>query len=138
MSAASGLAAQRRDSAALQRYLEDALAGLEGIVIHGRTAPRVGNTTLFSLPGASAQTLLMALDLDKIAVSSGAACASGTVRPGHVLTAMGAGEDAAGSALRVSTGWQSGKNDIDRFLEVWQNIYRRLRDNRRAEHRARA
>lgn len=98
-------------------------------VIHAKNTPRVANTTLFSLPGTSSETLLMALDLDGVAISNGAACSSGRVEPSHVLTAMGLGRDLASSALRISLGWATKEADIDRFLAAWATVTARVKRN---------
>ncbi|MCL4678028.1 MAG: cysteine desulfurase [Alphaproteobacteria bacterium] len=98
-------------------------------VIHAKNTPRVANTTLFSLPGASSETLLMALDLEGVAISNGAACSSGRVEPSHVLTAMGAGREIASSALRISLGWATKEADIDRFLAAWATVTARVKRN---------
>jgi cysteine desulfurase len=79
------------------------------------------------MPGVSATTQLMALDLAGIAVSAGAACSSGKVRPSHVLAAMGAIESEAGAALRISLGWTTVADDVARFVGAWNDLYRRLR-----------
>ncbi len=92
------------------------------ITIYGATAPRVGNTCNVGLKGVPAQTQMMALDLDGIAVSSGSACSSGSFKPSHVLSAMGASEDDAKSALRISLGWATTAADIDAFLESWKKL----------------
>ena len=94
-------------------------------VIFGRDVERLPNTSLFSVSGIKAETLLMALDLEGIAASNGSACSSGTVKASHVLSAMGVDAALAGGALRVSTGWATQTSDIDRFLEVWTKIYTR-------------
>lgn len=98
-------------------------------VIHAKNTPRVANTTLFSLPGASSETLLMALDLEGVAISNGAACSSGRVEPSHVLSAMGLGRDLASSALRISLGWATKEADIDRFLSAWATVSARVQRN---------
>lgn len=121
--ALSELKAYQDKTAALQNKLERALTN---VIIHGQNARRAPNTTLASLPGASSETLLMALDLDGIAVSNGSACSSGRVDPSHVLNAMGASDEEATSAIRISTGWNTTEKDIDRFVEVWQNITQRI------------
>ena len=110
---------------ALQDKLE---AALSNIKIYGQNEKRVTNTTLFTLPGASSETLLMSLDLDGIAVSNGSACSSGRVEASHVLKAMGAGHDEASGAIRISTGWNSSEQDIDAFLQSWTKIYERMKD----------
>lgn len=95
--------------------------------IYGDEAPRLPNTACFGLPGLKAETQVMALDLEGVAVSAGAACSSGKVRPSHVLRAMGASEAEASSAIRVSLGWDSREAEVERFLEVWLKHYRRSR-----------
>ncbi|HQX27723.1 MAG TPA: cysteine desulfurase family protein [Alphaproteobacteria bacterium] len=118
------LIALSKKSEQLRNNLENALRKIyKDIVIHSSEAPRVPSTTLFSLPGASSETLLMAFDLENIALSNGSACASGSVKPSHVLKAMGA--DTAGT-IRVSTGWASTQNDIDQFLAALEKITARL------------
>ncbi|MCH7794381.1 MAG: hypothetical protein IH900_04475, partial [Proteobacteria bacterium] len=82
-------------------------------------------TSCFGVPGLAAETQVIALDLAGIAVSAGAACSSGKVAPSHVLGAMGASEAEAGSAIRVSLGWDSGAAGIERFLEAWSALYSR-------------
>ncbi|MBT3070071.1 cysteine desulfurase [Rhodomicrobium sp. Az07] len=91
-------------------------------VIFGERAVRLANTTCFAVPGKRADLMLMALDLDGVAVSSGSACSSGKVERSHVLTAMGAGEDLAAGAIRVSTGWATRDEDIERFLAALDKI----------------
>lgn len=85
-------------------------------VIFGEVSLRTANTSNFALPGIAAETALIALDLDGVMVSSGAACSSGKVKPSHVLRAMGVSDDLARSALRVSLGWDSSESDIDAVL----------------------
>jgi cysteine desulfurase len=60
-----------------------------------------------------------------VAVSAGSACSSGKVQPSHVLSAMGAGPEEAGAAIRVSLGWASQAGDVDRLLAAWGELYRR-------------
>lgn len=96
------------------------------LVFHGQDTKRVANTSMFSLPGASSETLLMALDLEGFAVSNGSACSSGTVRASHVLTAMGYDKDIAGSGIRISLGWENTQEDIGLFAEAWKKIVRRF------------
>ena len=99
------------------------------LAIHGRDAPRVGNTSCFGAPGLLAETLLIALDLAGIAVSSGAACSSGAVEPSPVLLAMGVPEAAAREAIRVSLGWETTRADLDRLVETWADVHRRTKSS---------
>jgi cysteine desulfurase len=64
----------------------------------------------------------MVLDLAGVAVSAGAACSSGKLKPSTVLRAMGVPPEIAGSAIRVSLGWRSEAGDIDRFIGAWSGI----------------
>jgi cysteine desulfurase len=98
--------------AALRDRLEAKLAGLD-ITIIGAEAPRLPNTACIALAGKASETLVMALDLAGYAVSAGAACSSGKVRPSHVALAMGYGEEVARSAIRISLGWWNNEAEID-------------------------
>jgi cysteine desulfurase len=95
------------------------------VIIAGSGAPRLPNTTSLILPGAPAETQVIALDLAGVAVSAGAACSSGKVRQSHVLAAMGYGADAA-CAIRVSLPWNAGANTPTLFLEAWGRMRERL------------
>jgi cysteine desulfurase len=88
-------------------------------VIFGAAAPRLPNTTLLAMPGIRAETALIALDLDGVAVSSGAACSSGKVAPSHVLAAMGVPPELALGAIRVSLGPVTTDDEIEMFLKAW-------------------
>lgn len=103
----------------LQQRLENDLP--DGAVI-GRTVPRLPNVTCWHTPGRNAMPQLMQLDLAGIAVSSGSACSSGTVKPSSVLMAMGFDAAQAACALRLSWGWQSTEADIDACLEKLRQI----------------
>lgn len=87
-----------------------------GAVFYGDGAPRLANTSFFSLPGIKAETAQIAFDLAGVALSAGSACSSGKVGPSHVLAAMGHGSEA--TALRVSIGIGTTRSDIDRFSAV--------------------
>ena len=91
----------------------------------GAGATRVANTTCLLMPGVSAETQLMGFDLAGIAVSAGSACSSGKVEPSHVLLAMGATEAEANAAVRISLGWATTEEEVDRCAEVWQQIHHR-------------
>ncbi|GJL84990.1 MAG: cysteine desulfurase [Micavibrio sp.] len=115
---------------ALRDLLESKLP--KGTVIHSSDSPRVAGTSLFSLPDASSETLLMALDLEGIAISNGSACSSGTIKTSHVLQAMGASDKEASSALRVSMGWDTKEADIDGFLKALEKIMNRIEEKKAA------
>ena len=99
----------------------------EALVIAGE-AQRLPNTTSLAWPGASAETLVIALDLGGIAVSAGAACSSGKVGASRVLAAMGIAPDMARAAIRISLGPSSGERDVAAFLEAWSHIAATRRD----------
>jgi cysteine desulfurase len=96
-------------------------------IIVGAATPRLPNTSAIALPGVSAETQVIALDLDGVMVSAGAACSSGKVGPSHVLQAMGAAPEIAGSTIRVSLGWSTTEAEIEHFLEAWTAMYRRVK-----------
>ncbi len=123
--AAVKAAAQETESLinALTDKVESALEQGPGeVTVFGKAAQRLPNTVCFALPGLAADTALIAFDLDGVAVSSGSACSSGKVAASHVLQAMGAGKEAVASAIRVSLGWNSTGEDVNRFIESWQRI----------------
>lgn len=80
---------------------------------------RLPQTVCVALEGVAAETLLIALDLNGVAVSAGSACSSGKVSPSHVLAAMGK-HDLQRSAVRISFGWGTSEADIDQFEQAWR------------------
>lgn len=96
-------------------------------VIFGAGAKRLPNTSTFAIPGIAAETLLIALDLEGVALSSGSACSSGKVRPSHVLAAMGVTPEIARGALRVSFGWSTREDHISAFCEMLKKTLRRIK-----------
>jgi cysteine desulfurase len=97
-------------------------------IIVGAAADRLVNTTCLALPDASAETLVIALDLKGIAVSAGAACSSGKVGTSHVLAAMGLPPQIARGAIRISLGPSSTERDVASFLDAWGQIALRRRE----------
>ncbi len=102
--------------------LENGLRETRGMIVFSNEAPRLPNTTLFTVPGLRAETAVIGFDLEGIAVSSGSACSSGKVQPSHVLEAMGFGPKIARGAVRLSLGWSTSSADIDRCLKAWRNL----------------
>lgn len=92
-----------------------------GAVIIGAGAPRLANTVCLALPGVSAETQVIALDLDHIRVSAGAACSSGKVARSPVIEAMGLA-DLAGCAIRVSLPWNAPDDAPARFLAAYRRV----------------
>jgi cysteine desulfurase len=125
--ASVALAAEAAEMTRLRDRLE---AGLRAVTpeaaIFGADVPRLPNTTLVAMPGGKAETLVIAFDLDGIAVSSGSACSSGKVAPSHVLAAMGAAPELARGAIRISLGAATAEADVDRFIQVWQKLTKSL------------
>jgi len=113
--------AARRLGVLRDRLEAEALRVAPGTVVFGAGVERLPNTSCLALAGLSAQTAVMGFDLAGVAVSAGSACSSGKVAPSHVLAAMGAGA-LAGSAVRVSLGWDSVEADVDRFIEVFARV----------------
>jgi cysteine desulfurase len=103
------------------------LAAAPEAVVIGASAARLPNTAAIAMPGTPAETQVIALDLDGVMVSAGAACSSGKVGPSHVLAAMDLAPEIAASTIRVSLGWSSTEADIDRFVQCWTALYRRRR-----------
>ncbi|HUR43208.1 MAG TPA: cysteine desulfurase family protein [Aestuariivirga sp.] len=131
VAAVAGFAALLPRMQGYTKDLRDKLeAALEDEVVFGGQVDRLPNTTCFAAPGMNAETLLMAFDLEGIAVSSGSACSSGKVARSHVLAAMGVAPEIANAAIRVSLGWDTTAEDIEHFVSVWRRI--------RARHRAKA
>ena len=94
-------------------------------ILFGSGAQRLPNTSCLSMPGVGSDIQLIDFDLAGICVSSGAACSSGRVRASHVLEAMGVDARASGEVIRVSLGWSTTHQEVDRFIEAWTLLYDR-------------
>lgn len=109
--------------AALRDRLESALTEhVPGARIIATDAPRLPNTSCIALPGISAETQVMALDLAGFSVSAGSACSSGKVKASKVLRAMGMGDDIAACAIRVSLGHSNSEADIESFAAAYRDF----------------
>lgn len=102
-----------------------AAAAHAGAIVWGADAARLPGTLCLSADGFTSATQLMALDLAGVAISAGSACSSGKAKPSHVLRAMGASEDEAQCAARISLGWNSTEADADAFIREWPAAYAR-------------
>jgi cysteine desulfurase len=112
----------------LQRDLEDGLRErVADVVINGAGAPRVPTITNVSVPGVDGEALLLSLDMEGIAVSSGSACSSGAFDASSVLTAMGLPPEVARPSIRISMGHQTTRSEIARVLEVFPAVVERIR-----------
>jgi cysteine desulfurase len=123
--ATTGLADYDRIRELRDRLEASLLAAAPEAIVIGGAAPRLPNTSAIALPGVSAETQVIALDLDGVMVSAGAACSSGKVGPSHVLQGMGLPPEIAGCTIRVSLGWSTTEAEIGHFLTAWTAMYRR-------------
>ncbi|MFN2446962.1 MAG: cysteine desulfurase family protein [Vicinamibacterales bacterium] len=117
-----------RLSALRDRLESSILATIAETTRNGAPGPRVPNTTNVSFERIEAESLLIALDLEGIAVSSGSACSSGTLEPSHVLKAMGLPHHRTLSSIRFSLGAANSDADIDRVLSVLPRVVEKLRN----------
>jgi cysteine desulfurase len=122
-----------RKTAAVRDRLERELLQIEatgrnGAELNGGPAPRAPNTTNIYFDGIEGESLVIALDLKGLAVSTGAACSSGALEPSHVLIAMGLSPDRAKSSIRLSLGKQNTAEDVDFALDLIPKTVARLRE----------
>src|SRR3954454_13261764 len=108
--------------ATLRDRLENGIRSMAGAMVFSDDARRLPNTVLFTAPGLKAETAVIGFDLEGVAVSSGSACSSGKVQPSHVLSAMGYDPTVAQGAVRLSLGWSTEPDDINRALEAWRKL----------------
>ena len=126
-------AAGARMAALTERLWDGLRARIPGVARHGATAgPRLPNTLNIRIPGCAGESLLVLLDLAGVAVSLGSACAAGAAEPSHVLRAMGLGDDAARSALRLSLGPATTEAEIDAVIDLLPRLVRDVRARGRA------
>jgi cysteine desulfurase len=126
--ASAGVESEGARLAALRDRLEAGLlAAVPGARVNGAGAPRLPNTLSITLPGTDAEALLIALDLEGLCASAGAACTSGSTTPSHVLSAMGLSVDEARATLRLSLGWTSTPGDVDAALRLIPPLAARVR-----------
>jgi cysteine desulfurase len=98
--------------------------------VFGEGVVRLPNTLCIEMPGVKAETQIVALDLAGVAVSAGAACSSGKLRPSAVLQAMGVDARQAANAIRISFGWNSDENDVERLIAGWGALWVRTGERR--------
>jgi cysteine desulfurase len=121
----------------LRDRLEDGiLREVTGTAVNGVRRSRVANTTNISFDRVEAESLLIALDLEGIAVSTGSACSSGTLEPSHVLKAMGFAPHRTQNSIRFSLGTSTTAADIDRVVAVLPELIEKLRHLTRTPVRA--
>ena len=113
---------------ALRDRLEQGICrNVPGASVNGGLAPRTPNTSNIAFPGVEGEGFVIAMDLQGVAVSTGAACSSGATEPSHVLVAMGLTEQARGS-IRFSLGKQNTAEEVDLVLEMVPAVVRKLRE----------
>jgi cysteine desulfurase len=126
--AAGKLGAEAARVGALRDRLEAGiLAAVPGTALNGQRDARVPNTTNISFDRIEAESLLIALDLEGIAVSTGSACSSGTLEPSHVLRAMGLPTQRTQNSLRFSLGLFSTDEEVSRVVDVLPGLVTKLR-----------
>jgi cysteine desulfurase len=114
--------------AALRDRLQTGLvAAVPDLVVNAAGVERIPTLLNVCFPGADAESLLLSLDLEGIAVSSGSACSSGAVEPSHVLMAIGRTPEEAGPSVRFSLGRETTAEEIDRVIAVVPRTVERLR-----------
>jgi cysteine desulfurase len=122
------LATESARVAALRDRLEAAvLERVPGTAVNGSREARVPNTTNISFEGIEAESLLIALDLEGVAVSTGSACSAGTLEPSHVLRAMGFPSHRTQNSIRISLGLGNTDEQVDDFLEKLPAVVAKLR-----------
>ena len=117
-----------RQAALRDRLIGGLLASVPGSRLNGHPRLRLPNNANFSFDGADGESILLSLDRQGIAASSGSACTAGSIDPSHVLLALGLSPELASNALRLSLGRQTTAAQIDRLLEVLPRVIARLRD----------
>ena len=121
----------------LRDRLEDGiLRAVPRTIVNGTKTPRLSNTTNISFERVEAESLLIALDLEGIAVSTGSACSSGTLEPSHVLKAMGLPTHRTQNSIRFSLGASNTEADVDRTVAVLPALVEKLRNLSRTPVRA--
>ncbi len=116
-----------RLSALRDRLETGVLAAVPNTDVNGSRASRVPNTTNISFERIEAESLLIALDLEGVAVSTGSACSSGTLEPSHVLKAMGLSSHRAQNSIRFSLGASNTEEQIDHVISILPRVVTKLR-----------
>ena len=120
---AAALAEAEPDHAELRAYLDDAIRRSGGIVV-ADASRRYPTIASYHMPGKPSAAQLIQFDLAQISVSAGSACASGSLKPSHVLAALGWEVGAGREVVRVSFGRTTTREDVDRFVTAWRAIAR--------------
>jgi cysteine desulfurase len=117
---------QERLAMLSRRLLERLEASISGLRLNGPREGRIENTLNLTFPSVLGESLLIALDLEGVEISMGSACAAGAVEPSHVLSAMGRSAMEARSSVRLSLGWSTTLEEIERAAEIIPRVWRRV------------
>ena len=118
----------KKMAAMRDRLQQGILAQIDDVAVNGNDAARVPNTANIRFDHIEGESLVIALDLKGLAVSTGAACSSGAIEPSHVLIAMGLRPEQARASIRFSLGKQTTDTDVDWALNLVPETVARLRD----------
>jgi cysteine desulfurase len=110
-----------------ERALRGVLAGVPEVMALGHPTERLPGNVAFTVRYIEGESMLLQLDQKGVAVSSGSACASGSLEPSHVILALGLGAEEAHGSLRLSLGRENTEEEVDYFLSVFPEIVDRLR-----------
>lgn len=110
------------------RLIEGILSRIDGVRLNGHPKERLPGNANFVFHGVDGESLLLRLDMEGIAASSGSACSAGSIEPSHVLLEMGVPSDLAVRALRLTLGHENTEDEIERVLEVLPRIVSQLRE----------
>jgi len=118
-----------RQAGLRDRIISGVRARIPDAVLNGHPTRRLPNNASFCIAGTDGESLIVALDLDGFAVSSGSACTSGETEPSQVLLALGLDRDLAKGSLRVTVGRSTTEDQVDRFVDALSRVVSRLRDS---------
>ncbi|MFT7087378.1 MAG: cysteine desulfurase [Rickettsiales bacterium] len=125
-----GKVAKYKELENLRNYLETEIKKIanDDVVIFSNLVERLPNTCYLATKGIDNQTQLIDFDLNGIAVSIGSACSSGSSKPSRILAAMNVSDDLAKNTIRISLGLENTKTQIDKFINIWTNLYNKTRN----------
>jgi cysteine desulfurase len=115
-------AAAIRMAALRDKFEAGLMAASPQAVIFGKNSARLPNTSFFAVPGVKAETAIISFDLNGIAASSGSACSSGKVQGSKILAAMSVEPALASGAVRISLGWTTTENEVEKLLIAWNTV----------------
>ncbi|MBI3535738.1 MAG: cysteine desulfurase [Deltaproteobacteria bacterium] len=111
-----------------ERLQSEICKKIPGVIINGEGVARIANTLNISFDNIDSESLVMALDLEGFSLSAGSACSSGTLKPSHVLLAMGRSKAHALASLRVSLSCSNTWNELEKFINILELVVKRIRE----------